>query len=796
MSGPQVGYTRAGAVTPGHRSARKRLTMVVAATVVAALGVAALPQIASAAPAPAVPTFVDGLSQSVFGASATALRTEAWVEVPGLDTDGDGKTDRVHIDISRPLETDSGYKAPIIMEMSPYYAGTANAKNWNVDHELGSPPASRAWTEASRKSTSPKISTTFESVWLPRGFAVVHAEALGTGLSTGCSAVGDQNEIAGGVAVIDWLNGRGKAYTSLEGTVELPAAATWTTGKTAMIGTSYNGTLPTGIAATGVQGLEAIVPISAISTWYDYYRANGMVKGCGGCNGEDLDVLGEYIYSRADRQICRSTIANLVTVQDRVTGDYSKVWDDRNYLTTANKIHAAVLIAHGLADWNVQTSHAVQLWDALKANNVPRQLYLHRGGHGGSPNDTLLNRWFTRYLFGVQNGVEDMPKAYIVAQVNGSTANPTPYADWPLAGTTGVKFNFNAGGNTSGGLTFTSSTAGSTKETLTDNGAVTVTTMVRAAANDNRLLYKSNALTAPLRMNGTPLVDLTMAFDRSSANLTAVLLAYPATGNPVVVSRGWMDPQNRTSLSVTEPMVPGEFYKLHFNMQPMDYIFDAGIRLGIAVLSSDNEYTIRPPAGRQLTLDLAKSSVTLPMLGGLNQVATSLGSSTGSTGPDGAYQLITADITGAALAMSIPGSNQLTMPATTLTGYDQIVHGALNAVTVVDPRGTAAGWSLTGQVSDFVGTNGTILADNLGWAPGASVTSGTLPVPAGEAPAVTAGPAATPGLGTGLANTRSLCSGVAGHSAGAFQCGATLDLGIPGSTRVGTYTGVLTLTLV
>lgn len=48
-----------------------------------------------------------------------------------------------------------------------------------------------------------------------------------------------------------------------------------------MIGTSYNGTLPIAAASTGVEGLEAIVPISANSDWYDYYRANGMVRAPG-----------------------------------------------------------------------------------------------------------------------------------------------------------------------------------------------------------------------------------------------------------------------------------------------------------------------------------------------------------------------------------------------------------------------------------------------------------------------------------------------------------------------------------
>ena len=44
-----------------------------------------------------------------------------------------------------------------------------------------------------------------------------------------------------------------------------------------MIGRSYNGTLPNASAATGVEGLTTIVPISAISSWYDYSRMGGVI---------------------------------------------------------------------------------------------------------------------------------------------------------------------------------------------------------------------------------------------------------------------------------------------------------------------------------------------------------------------------------------------------------------------------------------------------------------------------------------------------------------------------------------
>ena len=128
----------------------------------------------------------------------------------------------------------------------------------------------------------------------------MHSESPGTGYSDGCPSSGGRNETLGATAIIDWLTGRRKAYSTRTGDVEVPA--TWSSGKVGMMGTSYNGTIPEAAATTGVQGLEAIVPISAISDWYDYYRANGMVRaphsraggtGPNGFLGEDLDVLIE-----------------------------------------------------------------------------------------------------------------------------------------------------------------------------------------------------------------------------------------------------------------------------------------------------------------------------------------------------------------------------------------------------------------------------------------------------------------------------------------------------------------------
>ena len=64
-------------------------------------------------------------------------------------------------------------------------------------------------------------------------------------------------------------------------------------------------------------------------------------------------------------------------------------------------------MAHGFNDWNVMPEHSVRVREALKERGIETICYYHQGGHGGDPPMDLLVRWFTRYLYGVENGVED-----------------------------------------------------------------------------------------------------------------------------------------------------------------------------------------------------------------------------------------------------------------------------------------------------------------------------------------------------------------------------------------------------
>ena len=158
----------------------------------------------------------------------------------------------------RPRPTAEGLKVPVIYETSPYYAGTASTNTqyfWNDQsggrRDAAGAPSRRRRSPGTR--TGPRSRPVEVSTWVPRGFAVVHSESPGTGLSTGLpDGRRHRTRTTRPKAVIDWLNGRAQGFTTIDGNAEV--IAYWSTGKVGMTGTSYNGTLPIAAATTGVAG--------------------------------------------------------------------------------------------------------------------------------------------------------------------------------------------------------------------------------------------------------------------------------------------------------------------------------------------------------------------------------------------------------------------------------------------------------------------------------------------------------------------------------------------------------------
>ncbi len=612
------------------------------ATAVAAM--TALPLIAQGGPprpqrpAPTVPVFENGQAQIVpgFADSTTWIREQLWVET-SFDSDGDGRLDRVHVDVTRPLQTRTeGLKVPVIYETSPYYAGTSGPRSslWNVEQELGATPPVRTPTPPATWSPErTRVSNGEVLTWVPRGFAVVHSDSPGTGLSHGCPTVGGINESLAPKAVIDWLNGRARGFTSREGNDRV--YATWSTGKVGMTGTSFNGTLPLAAATTGVDGLEAIIPIAPNTSYWHYYRQNGLIVHPGGWLGEDIDFLYDFIHSGDPerRDWCNRTVRDgeMASNMDRVTGDYNSFWFGRDYLPQVGKVKAAVLMAHAFNDWNVKPEHSVRIVEALKKQGTPVQMYFHQGGHGGPPPLEQRNKWFTRYLFGIENGVENDPKAWIVRE--GANQNmPTAYADYPNPQASDVTLHLTKGGRTAGTLAPTRVT-GQGRETLTDNVELSGAALAELQDSPHRLIYASGILSQPVHISGTARITIRATSDKPAVNLSVWLVALPweqpAPGDRGpsfnVITRGWADLQNHESNWWSTPIRPGEFRTMSFDLQPDDQIIPAGKRIALMIFSSDRDFTLWPKPGTELTVDLDGTSLTLPVVGGAQALQRATG---------------------------------------------------------------------------------------------------------------------------------------------------------------------------
>ena len=577
----------------------------------------------------AAPVFKDGEAQIIeaFNTPDQWIRHDLWVET-NFDTDGDGKMDRMHVAVTRPFQTDSeGLTLPVIYVTSPYFAGVAPETEgafWNVNHELGEKVAGIVHPEVTRKGKRPIISNSHIKKWIPRGYIVVHSSSPGTGLSQGAPTVGGQNESLAPKAVIDWLCGRVSGYTTPYGSEIV--VAYWSTGKVGMTGTSYNGTLPLAAATTGVEGLEAIIPIAPNTSYYHYYRSNGLVRSPGGYLGEDIDVLYDFIHSgdESKRAFNNKTIRDteMKNGMDRITGDYNNFWAGRDYLNQMKPMKAALLMAHGFNDWNVMPEHSYRISHRAKEMGIPTQIYYHQNGHGGPPPMKMMNRWFTRYLHGIENGVENDAKAWIVRE-NDSRQYPTAYTDYPNPEASPVVLYINADTSSYGRLSLENSSSEG-QETFSDNASFSATSLAQSLSSNHRLLYVSDILKEDLHISGLASITVKAASSKPAVNLSVYLVSLPWNKNKGakitenIITRGWADLQNNSSLSKSSPLIPGKFYKMTFDFQPDDQIIKKGQQIGLMLFSSDSEYTLLPKPGTELTIDLKETMITLPIVGGEN----------------------------------------------------------------------------------------------------------------------------------------------------------------------------------
>ena len=525
------------------------------------------------------PLFVNGMAQPIFPFTTGAvkegysnkdsdiIRYCVYVET-NYDTDGDGKLDLVKALVQVPRAAAKGdYKAATIYEARPYITGCTelygyeddlyNTGNFDIKAMYSTPAARKPVGSATTEKAAAAANSADWYYWNPeekmmdyedldwydyylvRGYAVVECGGLGTKGSEGFETCGTDLEIDAFKCVIEWLHGDRVAYT--DKTSNISIAADWSNKKVGMTGRSYAGTTQFGLATTGVKGLETIVPVAGIASWYEYTNSQGISTDsepaysdalAGYCAGRKLDA-DDWNKIKADYGNYLQTIYD---IQRDLNGNYGETgghWNIRDYTvdttqtgpigaTGPSQIKCSALIVHGLNDYNVRTKEFQLMYNAFTKAGENVKLLLHQDAHltptypagnlvfdiGDSSYDEILNRWFSHYLYGVKNGAENM--AAVTAQSSHDTDVWNTYDSWDTASsmifkanadskTTTINSNYGAIGVTSQNWQskFTSgSTGGSVMYTQTVEKDTTI---------KGTVAVNFSALTENTDENGTPI---------------------------------------------------------------------------------------------------------------------------------------------------------------------------------------------------------------------------------------------------------------------------------------------------
>ena len=605
--------------------------------------------------------YFNGKSLATFS-SHDVIREVVYVE-SRVDTDKDGLPDLVKVSIIRPRYDG---QIPAVMTASPYHQGTNDKASdkalYKMEGELEVKPAhiielekpevdfveplgqAELVSEAEEKLTHINSSYTLNDYFLQRGFANLYVSGVGTKDSQGLMTNGDYQQIEAYKNVIDWLNGRCRAFT--DHTRKREVKADWSNGKVATTGLSYLGTMSNGLATTGVDGLEVIIAEAGISSWYNYYRENGLVTSPGGYPGEDFDSLAELTYSRnllagdyiRANEAHKADLEKVKEQLDRKTGDYNQFWHDRNYLLNAHKVQAEVVFTHGSQDWNVKPLHVYQMFHALPSH-INKHLFFHHGAHVYMNNwqsidfRESMNALLSMKLLGLDSsyqlptviwqdniapqkwqgldnfGKQDELHTFSLGNEEKVIQNQYDQKDFDRYGKTYQTFNTELYQGKANQITIDLPVS----QDIHLNGRVALKLRVKSSTNKGLLSAQLLELGQKKYLQPYPAVLSARTIDNGRYHMLENLCELPFNPSAQrVITKGYLNLQNRTNLLTIEEIQPNEWMDFKLELQPTIYKLKEGDTLRLVLYTTDFEITIRDNTDYQLTVDLAQSSLILP----------------------------------------------------------------------------------------------------------------------------------------------------------------------------------------
>jgi len=464
----------------------------------------------------------------------------------------------------------------------------------------------------------------------------------------------------------------------------------WSDGGIGTVGTSYPGGTQHALAISNPPYLKAMIPVDAMSDYGRYgIRHNGAFElrwlnwifTLGLPNGarpardpavrEVLMKLGEQVRDYARGLPLRRGMTPLQLAPDYEAwlveamshGDYDDYWKNMGASVVdhvAEYKDVPVYLVGGWYDsWGAQTAN-LNYVSLSKAKRGPIRLIMGPWTHGGQTHsyageaefgpDAALDftafhqRWFDRWLKGIDNGADREPPVRIFV-MGGGDAHKTPEGrlvvgghwrneqEWPLARAVSKPYYFHAGGALS-----TEKPAPNSSSThylfdpkhpvptlggnISSNGVL----MSQGAADqrcrkdfwmcdDERplsarndvLVFETPPLEEDAEVTGRLIVKLWASSSAPDTDFTAKLVdVYPASADfPVGVDLNVADSivraRYRDSLEHATLMKPGEIYAFTIEMYPTSLVFRHGHRIRVDISSSNfPRFDVNPNTGEPL----------------------------------------------------------------------------------------------------------------------------------------------------------------------------------------------------
>ena len=564
------------------------------------------------------------------------------------DTDDDGKLDLVKAVVQLPRAAMEGeYDAAVIYEARPYCAGTQNYEPESGTYDVSLLYSTAAPRTVMGTATTAEVAAAanasdfyfYENLdwydyFLVRGYAVVVSAGPGTKGSEGFETCGTDLEIDAFACVIEWLTGDRVAYT--DKTSNIAVEADWCNGQVGMTGRSYAGTTQFGLATTGVEGLETIVPVGGIASWYEYSCSQGMYLRDEGYTNWLAGYCASRIQDTSDWSTVgtkyASYLAQLDKDEEALYGSYGEddgFWGIRDYTRNAANIQCPALIVHGLNDNNVRTKNFQMMYDAYQIAGADVKLLLFQDGHvtpaygknkteqfiNGEAYQQVLNRWFTYHLYDIDNGADEMAAVTVQDNVDGSWDT---YPSWETNESMSMAFspdktiqNYSSG-ITSGNYVSTY-TAGNTDysvvqiqeitEDVTIAGTVKVTVTATPQIEGNNQMLTAflvdmsdtafNAYNPASSYEDVYHADTGEIFDvGGGAESYTVVQLVPSSVTSKIIASGWIDLANpgagfSSSSAVEEGNSTIAQHTYDIYLQPNLYTVKAGHKLALVICTRD-----------------------------------------------------------------------------------------------------------------------------------------------------------------------------------------------------------------